>query len=121
MADGKKSSEFKLTTLVVLAGLALDVVAVCLETLTGVGVVAPWFPSVIAAIGGLMALLKAMGYTRSRTLLKLQEQAPALAAEVRADIPPTKELLETLQELKAEVAALKATQPTLPSTPSHMG
>lgn len=115
---GTKTSEFKLASLVIVIGLGLDVTAVLLQTLTEIGVSAPWFTQVLAVLGTLSTLVAALGYTRSRTLVKLQTQAPAFAAEVRSDIPLGKELLGTLQELKEEVRALKAkdvTPATLPS------
>ena len=86
MEPGKNTSEFSLTKWVIIIGTVLDLAGIVLEALKE-QVHAGWFPTVLVVVGTLMALVKALGYTRSRTMLKLADLAPVIAPEVAAAIP----------------------------------
>lgn len=118
MADAQKpgtaTSEFKMTAVVVILGTILDFIGITLETLQTQGVIPSggWLSSVLVVVGSLLVLGKALGYTRSRTLLKLAEQSGAATVAVKEVAPP---LVQTLRELLAELKAAKgSTPPQLP-------
>ena len=70
---GSMTSEFKFAKVVFFVGLALDVAAGVLHQLQGSGVAFPWFPTVLAGIGALMNVVSFLGYSRSRTAVKVAE------------------------------------------------
>lgn len=113
---GSETSEFKITKIVMFGGLGLDTLGVLLEGLKTSGVNFGWLPAVLVVVGSLMTLVKALGYTRSRTMQKLAEAGPKVSQEVSHIIPLVKELAATVKELRAEVKAkpAEATLPTLP-------
>lgn len=110
MADAQKpgtaTSEFKLTAVVVILGTVLDFIGITLETLQGQGILPSggWLSSVLVVVGSLLVLGKALGYTRSRTMLKLAEQQEAAAGAAKEIGVP---LAQTLRELLAELKAAK--------------
>jgi hypothetical protein len=111
---GSATSEFKLTAVVVLVGTVLDAIGISLEALRDNGIVtASWLSPVLVVVGSLLVLGKALGYTRSRTLLKLAEQQGAAAQAVKEIGPP---LAQTLRELLSELKAAKAGLPSGSST-----
>ena len=67
---GTQTSEFKLTAIVMIVGLALESVSTVLHTLQDGGVSFPWFNVVLAACGALLQICSLLGYTKSRTLVK---------------------------------------------------
>jgi len=116
MAEGKsagqQTSEFKLTVWVVILGTVLDAVAVAVGTLQQQGVESKWLAGAMLVAGTGMMLVKALGYTRSRTMLKLAEMAPTATQAVRDEVVP---LAQTLRALVSELqAAGKGTPPELP-------
>lgn len=88
---GNETSEFSLTKLVILAGLSLDIIAIALEGIGSLGVNFGWIPPVMVVVGTLSMLVAKLGYTRSRTLVKLQAQVPQLVTEVSGTLPLAKD------------------------------
>jgi hypothetical protein len=111
---GTQTSEFKLAQYVIFAGIALDVLGITLEALKQVGLSFGWMPVVMVIVGSLMTLVSALGYTRSRTMVKLSGQTPTTALEVAA-------LLPLLKEVVGEVKAARRLSPeTLPPQPPSL-
>jgi hypothetical protein len=106
---GSETSEFTITKYVYYAGLALDGIGITLEALKEQGVNFGWLPTVLVIIGSLMVLLKALGYTRSRTMVKLAAAAPVAARGVAEVVPLLKELLEEIRQQRSQ-----GESPTLP-------
>lgn len=72
LGEGHKTSEFKLTRLVVIVGACLEALGIILETMQGAWMLHPsWLPSVLVVVGALMIVVKALGYERGRVLQKL--------------------------------------------------
>lgn len=109
---GSQTSEFKLTKWVLIAGLSLDAIGILLESLKGVADFG-WIPSVLIVVGSLMALVKALGYTRSRTMVKLAEATPKVAVGVAELVPLAKELAAEVKSSSAPAGL-----PTPPSPQS---
>lgn len=77
MESGKESSEYRVTAVVIVIGTVLDAIGIILGTLSDAGfITAAWLSIVLVIIGSLLIVAKALGYTRSRTLLKLAEIQP---------------------------------------------
>lgn len=114
---GVETSEFKLARLVIIAGLSLDVVAMVMEGMKNMGLNFGWMPLVLTVLGTLTALVKGLGYTRSRTMLKLSTLSGQVTKEVGADLSPLlKQLLPVLtKELLPELKAQLNGQPMLPA------
>jgi hypothetical protein len=111
--SGSETSEFSLTKLAMYAGIGLDAIGIALESLKSTGAFegSSWLPATLVVVGTLLALLSKLGYTRSRTMLKLASAQPVAAKEVAAVVPLYKELL-------TEVKALRSgSLPTPPSGP----
>jgi hypothetical protein len=102
---GKGSSEFKLTVWVVILGTIFDSIAIGLGTLQEHGVAGKWLAGGIFLVSTVMMLLKALGYTRSRTLVKLGDQVPGATRATKEAVLP---LGETLRELVAELREARA-------------
>lgn len=66
---GHTTSEFKLTTAVVVIGAVLEGAAGVLHAIQGT-VAAPWIPAVLAVIGVLLQIASVLGYTQSRAAVK---------------------------------------------------
>ena len=111
LTDGKNTSEFKLAKLVIFAGIAVDVVGALLEGLKHAGLDFGWLPAAMIVVGTLASLLASLGYTRSRTMVKVAQIAPKVGAEVAHVLP----LLKEAQGIVKEARASK--EPTLPSGP----
>lgn len=101
VTSGAQTSEFWLTKAIAIGAAVIDGVAVVLDSLHEAGVLPdkPWAATALAAVATIMAVVKAMGYTRSRTLLKLAEAAPAAAAGVAATVPFARATAEELFHL----------------------
>lgn len=86
-ASGTSTSEFKLATLAVIIGTALQGVSGVLISLQEAGFAAPWIPVVLAVVGVLLQIASVLGYTSSRAAVKtalIDAQARGLAAAVVA-------------------------------------
>lgn len=105
LKPGNETSEFSLTKLIVFGGLAIDVISVVLESLKNVGLNFGWLPAVLAVCGSAMALLKGLGYTRSRTMAKLVALQPQAEEVAGKAIPFAKSLRDVIRE---ELALAKA-------------
>lgn len=108
VTSGRATSEFSLTKWLIIIAGGLDVVSILFEVLHASNVLPekPWVITALAATATVMAGLKALGYTRSRTLLKLAELAPRAASGV-ADISPfaratAQAVLELIQGREAQ-------------------
>lgn len=86
---GKGTSEYGLTRLVMVAGAAVDAVAIVLESLKTSGHFpdGSWLPTAMSIVGTLAIVLAQLGYTRSRTMVKLAEAAPVAVAGVATAVP----------------------------------
>lgn len=117
MADetkpGSATSEFKLSAAVILIGTVIDFVSIGLGTLRDQGVQGAWLTGALAVCGTLMVIASALGYSRSRTLVKLSAQAPAATQAVRDEVVP---LAGTLRELVEELRAARAKDVTPPAS-----
>ena len=113
MEPGKNTSEFSLTKWVIIIGTVLDLAGIVLEALKE-QVHAGWFPTVLVVVGTLMALVKALGYTRSRTMLKLADLAPVIAPEVAQVLPLLPALVQELRGRPSQLP-LPGVLPTPPS------
>lgn len=84
-SEGRATSEFSLARIVMVAGAAVDGVAILLESLKTSGHFpsASWLPTALVVVGTLSVVLAQLGYTRSRTMVKLAEAAP-----VAVSVPP---------------------------------
>ncbi len=116
VTPGRETSEFWLTKVIVVGAAILDAIALVLETLHQAGILPdkPWAATALAAVGTVMAVVKATGYTRSRTLQKLAELAPAAAAGVAAAAPFAKAVAEAVAE---QLKQHQAQPPTALSPP----
>ena len=87
--EGTQTSEFRLARVVMVVGACVDGVAIVLESLkqTGLFPHASWLPVVLGGVGTLSIVLAQLGYTRSRTLVKLAEAMPQ-AVQSAAVLPP---------------------------------
>ena len=115
-SPGATTSEFKLTVVVMALGACLDGVSVALDAVQANHLVDPnahWFAIALAVLGTTMTLVKALGYTRSRTMVKVAELAGPAASGVASGVIPL--LQAELQLLREQVATLKG-QP-LPASP----
>lgn len=104
MADtkaGNTTSEYALTKWVMVAGMVLTVIAAVLQELQNQGMNFGWLPVALAIVGPLMALVKAMGYTASRTHVKTAELAAKGAMEVAHLIPLVQEAVRLSKEKEA--------------------
>lgn len=108
---GSETSEFRLSAVVVLVGTLIDLASIALTTLRDQGVQGAWLTGALAVCGTLMVIATALGYARSRTLVKLSSQAPAAAQAVREEVVP---LGQTVRELVAELRAAKASETPQP-------
>ena len=116
---GNTTSEWKLTALVMMFGAALDAVGITLGALKDAGVLGggAWLPVTLTVVGSLMMVAKAMGYTRSRTLVKMAEQMPATTTQVVEAAHSAIPLAQTVREVVREELARQAPnakQATLP-------
>lgn len=115
MSDGAQTSEFQLTKYVFFAGMFLDAVGILLEQLQiHFQAKSGFLPVVLVVVGSLMSLAKALGYTRSRTMVKLQEAAPVAVSAGAELVPLFKELLG---ELKAARGSSQVTPPSVVEVP----
>jgi hypothetical protein len=116
--SGIKSSEFKLSAVALVVGTGLDVVAAMLSTLAEAGVGGKWVAGAMLVCGLLLKVAAVLGYTKSRTLVKLAEAAPVLARDLKEDVLPLGPVLrELLEEIRAG-RAKDVTPPTPPASPS---
>lgn len=101
VTPGRATSEFWLAKVLVLVAAALDVVSIVMETLHAAGVLPdkPWVVTALAVAATVMAGFKALGYTRSRTLLKLAELQPKAASGVADTAPFARATAEAVLEL----------------------
>lgn len=76
-APGASTSEFKLTLVAMVVGFVLEAAAGVLHALQDAGNTAPWIPAVLLVVGALLQIATALGYQKSRTLVK----TTALAAD----------------------------------------
>lgn len=93
---GSSTSEFKLTTLVVIIGTILEGAAGVLHALEG-AVAAPWIPAVLAIIGMLLQVASVLGYTSSRAAVKtalIDASAQGLSAANAAKPKTAQEIVE---------------------------
>jgi hypothetical protein len=88
-SEGRGTSEYGLARIVMVAGAAVDGVAILLEALKTSGHFpsASWLPTALTVVGTLAIVLAQLGYTRSRTMVKLAENAPAAFGSAAAQIP----------------------------------
>src|SRR5262245_29177185 len=100
MTPGSETSEFTNTKFIMWAGLGLTVIGAILEGLTNAGLNFGFVPVVLAVIGPLMGLVKALGYTASRRDLKAAEVASKGAVEVAHILPLLKEVRDLVQEAR---------------------
>jgi hypothetical protein len=84
--QGLATSEGKLTLVVIVLGTVLEAVGAVLHAFQDAGAAAPWFPSVLAAIGALLTVASALGYQRSRSFIK----ATMIATEAPTQALPPK-------------------------------
>lgn len=119
VTPGRETSEFSLTKWIAIGAAALDIVALILETLHGAGLLPdrPWAATALAAVGTIMAVVKATGYTRSRTLQKLAELAPVAAQGAAATVPFARAVAEAVRELSSGSAPTLPPEPRTPSGP----
>lgn len=110
-AKGITTSEFKLSAAVILVGTVIDFISIGLATLRDQGVHGAWLTGALAICGTLMVIATALGYARSRVLVKLAGQAPAATQAVRDEVVP---LAGTLRELVEELRAARAKDVTPP-------
>lgn len=91
--SGVETSEFKVMSVMVLLGVALDVAGIILGAARDAGLANPWLPVALVIVGMATKVLAAQGYTRSRTIVKaaalqsdlagvLKEAAPLLRGEM---------------------------------------
>jgi hypothetical protein len=119
-APGSSTSEFKLTMLVLAIGAVLDGLSVTLEAVQSTHLVDPsvhWFNACLAVTGTLMMLVKALGYTRSRTLVKMAALAEPAAAGVAAQLPFLVAERDNLKEALAQLKGQPLPQPS-PASPT---
>ena len=113
VTPGSSTSEFKLTAVVVFLGAALDVAGIVLDAIKDAGVsTGAWVPVSALVVGTLLMLLAKLGYTRSRTLVKIAEATaskgvPALSAST----PFVQELVGILRSEMAKPAAPASATP----------
>ena len=87
--EGMQTSEWRLAKVVMVIGACVDGVAILLEGLkqSGVFPASSWLPVVLGGVGTLSIVLAPLGYTRSRTMVKLAEAAPSLGASLGSTLP----------------------------------
>lgn len=119
LTPGRETSEFALTKWIAIGAAILDIIAVILETLHGAGFLPdkPWAATALAAVATVMAVVKATGYTRSRTLQKLAELAPVAAQGAASTVPFARAVAEAVRELRA-ISTPAPELPPEPRTPS---
>lgn len=78
--QGTQTSEFKLTMVVIIVGIVMEAFAGILTQLQTANPTSTWVGVAMSVVGAVMILLKALGYTKSRTALKLGELAAGAAA-----------------------------------------
>ncbi len=90
--EGAQTSEFRLAKVVMVVGACVDGVAILLESLkqSGLFPYASWLPVVLGAVGTLSIVLAQLGYTKSRTMVKLAEAMPSAVAGIASVAPLVK-------------------------------
>jgi hypothetical protein len=113
--EGSKTSEFKLTAVMMLVGAVLDGIGIVLESLKDSGVIhGSWLPVTLVIVGTGLMLFKALGYTRSRTVIKLAEKQSSLTEVLKVNTPFA---LEVARMVSEELAKRQNPPPTPPSPP----
>lgn len=102
---GSQTSEFKLTGLLVIFACLVDLASLVLGGLQQGGATFPWLAGAISVVATIAGLVKALGYTRSRTMLKLADMQAPVAQAVHATVPVFKDLTELVKLLKEEKLA----------------
>jgi hypothetical protein len=114
---GASTSEFKLSAVIALAGAALDVAGILLGSLRESGLVAGgWLPATLVVVGALVMVAQGLGYSRSRTLVKLAELQPRTTEAIKLTVPLAKELALAIREelSKPALSQLPSSQSTPP-------
>lgn len=96
--NGRATSEFSLAKLVIILGVALDGTGLILETLGNAGLHFGWMPPVLVVVGTLTALVAKLGYTRSRTMLKLAAMQPQAVEVGKTAVPFAQDLVKLIRE-----------------------
>lgn len=111
---GSQTSEFNIAKLLVLLGVVIDCAAVGLSTLQESGLQFPWISFAMIVVGMLTKVLPALGYVRSRTMVKLAAQQSQAAEVIKAAVP-------LVQGVKEALKPEKDPQGTPPSGPPAQG
>lgn len=114
VTPGGQTSEAKFTAVAMVLGTVLDAAGIALGTLKDSGAISgTWLPIAILVCGTLLMLVSKLGYTRSRTLVKLAA-LEAEGAKAVADVAPfVQKVVEALKQEQA--AAAPHAPPTPPS------
>lgn len=98
---GAQTSEFKIASVLLVLGAALDAAAVVLHVIQGTGLDAPWLSIALLVTGTGLSVMSTWGYTRSRTLVKLAELQPQASAVIGQAMPLAKEIVRILRDQRA--------------------
>lgn len=113
---GIKTSEFLVTAVLLILGSILDGAGIVLNALQESGTVqAGWLPVALVAAGTGLMLVKALGYTRSRTMVKLAAQQPALTEVLKISTPLALEVARILREDPSLVGLMRRPPPASPA------
>jgi hypothetical protein len=117
VAPGSQTSEARFTAWAMVAGAVIDGVGILLEMLKESAVFSgSWLPVALVVCGTLTMLLAKLGYTRSRTLVKLAALQPQGVKAVSELAPFVRSVREVVrEELAARKAPPEEPPPTLPS------
>jgi len=116
---GSETSEFTLAKMVLVAGVVVDVAAIALAALQDSGAHWGWLPGAMLVVGMLTKLFGALGYTRSRTMVKVAALQPQASEVLRVSVPFVKEVASLVrEELKRPPPG--DSLPTPPERPSAM-
>jgi hypothetical protein len=86
MSAGQSTSEFQLARLVIIIGAVLEGASVVLHQFQDAGIGTGWVPMALGAAGGLLQIISLLGYTKSRTIVKVA-QLQAGPAETPTETP----------------------------------
>jgi hypothetical protein len=97
-ASGRTTSEFQLSMIVTVAGFVLDAAGIVLHAIQESGAVTwHWLPGVLVVVGTLLSLLSALGYQRSRTMLKIAALQSDAARAIGVNVPLVRAVAEAVR------------------------